>query len=758
MLDELRRWPEWIQHDWGRYVDRAETWLLDNVQWLFDLFQAGFLAILTPVEDWLLWLPWPVIVGALALLGLVLAGWRMAAGITAALVFIGSMGLWGPAMATLALVLVSTLIAVVLGVPLGIAMARSEIANAAIRPLLDFLQTIPSFVYLIPAVLLLGIGRVSAALAIILYAIPPVIRLTNLGIRSVPEETVEAGIAYGATPWQLLRKVQLPLGFPTLMAGVNQTIMMALAMVIVASLIGAGGLGDEVLRGLNRLETGTAFTAGFAIVLLAIIIDRLSEAGASLRQRRRSGGGAADERVDRPGGEAQGDAQGEDAGEDAASEATGATRSNGQAQAPAQAPAPHDREGPDVVLRGLTKVFGPDPAQAQRLQASGATKAEILERAGATIAVDDVSLEVQPGETFIVMGLSGSGKSTLVRCLNRLIEPTSGTIEITGDDVTEMDASQLIELRRRRLGMVFQRFALLPHRNVLDNVAFGLELQGVDREERERSARSVLDVVGLAGWETSHPDQLSGGMQQRVGLARALAHDPDILLMDEPFSALDPLMRRQLQHELRDLQQRLRKTIVFITHDLDEALALGDRIAIMKDGRVEQIGAPDEILLHPASDYVASFVEGTDKTAVLTAADVMFRRVTTATLDQSPRVALHQMERLGLSSLFVTDADRRLQGLVTADAAVDAVQEGCADLRSAVLRQPATTSPEDPVQDLMSIAAWEPYPIAVIDERQRLRGYVARVSILRGLVGGDVEPPTVAGEPAADATIGAPSP
>ncbi|GEM_PF-3787 len=730
MLDELRGWPEWLQHDWGRYVDRAETWLLDNVQWAFDLFQTGFLALLTPVEDWLLWLPWPIIVGALALLGLVLAGWRMALGITVALLFIGSMGLWGPAMATLSLVLVATLIAVVLGVPAGIAMARSEIANTAIRPLLDFLQTIPSFVYLIPAVLLLGIGRVAAALAIILYAIPPVIRLTNLGIRTVPEETVEAGIAYGATPWQLLRKVQLPLGFPTLMAGVNQTIMMALAMVIVASLIGAGGLGDEVLRGLNRLETGTAFTAGFAIVLLAIIIDRLSEAGANLRQRRRGSNGGGDEQVERPAGAAEPAATRRDATH---AQAVGADQ--------------HDREGPDVALRGLTKVFGPDPAEAQRLQASGATKAEILEHAGATIAVDDISLEVQPGETFIVMGLSGSGKSTLVRCLNRLIEPTSGSIEIAGEEVTEMDDAALIALRRQRLGMVFQRFALLPHRDVLDNVAFGLELQGVDKEQRRRTARSVLDVVGLAGWESSHPDQLSGGMQQRVGLARALAHDPDILLMDEPFSALDPLMRRQLQQELRDLQQRLRKTIVFITHDLDEALALGDRIAIMKDGRFEQVGTPEDILLHPRSEYVASFVEGTDKTAMLTAEDVMFRRFATATVDQSPRVALHLMEREGISSIFVVDGHRRLQGLVTADAAIDAVNDGQADLRPSVLRQPAATRPDDRVQDLMSIAAWEPYPIAVVDAEQRLVGYVARVSILRGLVGSSVDSPAEAIEP-----------
>ncbi len=252
-----------------------------------------------------------------------------------------------------------------------------------------------------------------------------------------------------------------------------------------------------------------------------------------------------------------------------------------------------------MSVKGLTRVFGPDPDKALELHRSGRSKQEIYEETGATLALNNVSLDIMPGEIFVLMGLSGSGKSTLLRCINRLIEPTAGEIRINGEDIVGMSQDELRETRRRRLGMIFQNFALLPHRTVLENVAFGLEIQGVPADERSRKAEEVLQMVGLGGYGGSMPSGLSGGMKQRVGLARALTSDPDILLMDEAFSALDPLIRREMQDELLDLQQRLAKTIIFVTHDLDEALKLGDRIALMKDGAIVQVGTPEEILTNP---------------------------------------------------------------------------------------------------------------------------------------------------------------
>jgi glycine betaine/proline transport system ATP-binding protein len=278
---------------------------------------------------------------------------------------------------------------------------------------------------------------------------------------------------------------------------------------------------------------------------------------------------------------------------------------------------------PHLEARGLTKVFGPDPASVVPLLERGVGKDEILERTGHTVGLQDVDVTVEPGETFVVMGLSGSGKSTLVRCLNRLIEPTAGTLTLDGIDVLSLGRSALRELRRRRMGMVFQRFALLPHRSVLDNVGFGLQVQGVARSERLRRAGAWVERVGLQGYEHALPRELSGGMQQRVGLARALATDPELLLMDEAFSALDPLIRREMQDELLRLQEELTKTIVFITHDLDEALRLGDRVAMLKDGLMVQVGTPADIVMHPADDYVRAFVEHVDRSRVLKVRHVM---------------------------------------------------------------------------------------------------------------------------------------
>jgi len=276
-----------------------------------------------------------------------------------------------------------------------------------------------------------------------------------------------------------------------------------------------------------------------------------------------------------------------------------------------------------VSCRGVWKVYGPKAERIVGSPQADLPRAELLEKTGCVTAVRDVSFDVAPGEVFVVMGLSGSGKSTLVRMINRLHEPTAGQIVIDGEDVVKLSEERLRQIRRNKISMVFQHFGLLPHRRIVDNVAFGLEVQGIEREERERKAEEVLVVVGLGGWGKHYPDELSGGMQQRVGLARALATNPEIMLFDEPFSALDPLIRRDMQDEVIRLQREVRKTMIFITHDLMEALKLGDRIAIMKDGAFVQMGTPEEVVSKPADDYVADFIRDVPRAHVLTARTIM---------------------------------------------------------------------------------------------------------------------------------------
>ncbi|MQF48774.1 glycine betaine/L-proline ABC transporter ATP-binding protein [SAR202 cluster bacterium AC-647-N09_OGT_505m] len=275
-----------------------------------------------------------------------------------------------------------------------------------------------------------------------------------------------------------------------------------------------------------------------------------------------------------------------------------------------------------ISCRNLYKIFGDDPSRQLQSLGSHESREELLARTGAVVAVRDVSFDVQIGETFVIMGLSGSGKSTLVRCLSRLIEATSGEIWIDGEEIGAMDSRALREFRRHKVAMVFQHFGNLPHKNVLDNVAYGLEIQGMNRSLRSSRALEVIELVGLLGWEYNYPHELSGGMQQRVGLARALAVDPEILLFDEPFSALDPLIRRDMQNELLNLQRKVKKTIVFITHDIIEAVKLGDRVAIMKDGRFIQIGTPTDVIMNPVNEYVRDFVEDVPRSKVLTASSV----------------------------------------------------------------------------------------------------------------------------------------
>ncbi|MBO8127635.1 MAG: glycine betaine/L-proline ABC transporter ATP-binding protein [Peptococcaceae bacterium] len=387
-----------------------------------------------------------------------------------------------------------------------------------------------------------------------------------------------------------------------------------------------------------------------------------------------------------------------------------------------------------IVVRNLSKIFGDHPEKALKLIEEGCSKEEILEKTGQTVGVSNASFEVDEGEIFVLMGLSGSGKSTLMRCLNRLIEPTSGEILIDGKNVVDLDEEGLLELRRKKASMVFQRFALFPHRTVINNVAFGLEIQGIDEKERLERARKVLEMVGLKQWENSLPDQLSGGMQQRVGLARALANDPDILLMDEAFSALDPLIRREMQNELLSLQSKVNKTIIFVTHDLDEALRIGDRIALMKDGHIVQIGTPEEILTNPANKYVRKFVEDVDMTKVLVAEGVMKAPVETVALKEGPRVALRAMREAGISSIFVVTRERKLAGIVTADDAYEARERGEKDLSKILITDVPTAKPDTPVSDLIPVLAESKFPVAVVNDDNKLLGVIVRGALLAGMV------------------------
>jgi glycine betaine/proline transport system ATP-binding protein len=386
-----------------------------------------------------------------------------------------------------------------------------------------------------------------------------------------------------------------------------------------------------------------------------------------------------------------------------------------------------------VLCQNLWKIFGPDPQHALTLIKDGMTKEEVQEQTGHVIAIRDISFDVKEGEVFMIMGLSGSGKSTLIRCLNRLMEPTKGQILVDGVDLATMDEMELRVARRHKLCMVFQQFALFPHRSVIDNVAYGLEVQGMGKEERHERAMGVLDMVGLNGWEYSYPDELSGGMQQRVGLARALAVDPEILLMDEPFSALDPLIRRQLQDEFINLMETVHKTIVFITHDLNEALKLGERVAIMKDGQFVQLGTPEEIVAGPADEYVTEFVRDVPRGKVVLVRNIMREPEVTLYSWQGPKVAIHDMRENDVQYAFVMDPGRRLRGIVTFDEARQAIKEGVTRLSKMVKGNALQIGPDQPIEELIPLAATTDNPVAVIDEDERLIGEVPRVALLWGM-------------------------
>lgn len=383
-----------------------------------------------------------------------------------------------------------------------------------------------------------------------------------------------------------------------------------------------------------------------------------------------------------------------------------------------------------VEIEHLTKIFGKRVKPALQMVQQQASKTEILKKTGATVGVYDANLSIEEGEIFVIMGLSGSGKSTLIRLLNRLIEPTSGSIKIDGEDISTMSKEQLLEVRRKKMSMVFQSFGLFPHRTILDNTEYGLEVQGVPKEERRERAEKALDNANLLAFKDQYPNQLSGGMQQRVGLARALANNPEILLMDEAFSALDPLIRRDMQDELLDLQANASQTIIFISHDLNEALRIGDRIAIMKDGQIQQVGTGEEILTAPANDYVRAFIEDVDRSKVLTAERIMIPPITTNIDVDGPAVALKKMRTEEVSGLVAVDRRRQFQGFISSEDALRARRENIG-LRDVMTEMP-TVARDMLVADIMPLIYDAPTPLAVVDNG-RLLGVIIRGRVLEAL-------------------------
>ncbi|MCP8615711.1 quaternary amine ABC transporter ATP-binding protein [Salirhabdus salicampi] len=386
-----------------------------------------------------------------------------------------------------------------------------------------------------------------------------------------------------------------------------------------------------------------------------------------------------------------------------------------------------------VQVNNLTKIFGSRPNTVLKKLQNGKTKDEILKETGHTVGINNVSFSVKQGEMFVIMGLSGSGKSTLIRCLNLLNKPTHGEIKVDGDNIVDYQKKELREFRQNKISMVFQHFGLFNHRDVISNVEYGLEIKNVSKEERYEKAKTALANAGLAGWEHKFPNELSGGMQQRVGLARALANDPDILLMDEPFSALDPLIRRDMQLELMELQEKLQKTIIFITHDINEAFRIGDRVAVMKDGQVEQIGTPEEIIENPNSEYISDFVQDIDRSKVLQAQNVMTQPTALVSIKEGIKSAIKEMKDNNISSVFVVDKNRNLKGLLTIDKAIEGLNEK-KKMEELLDKNYITTEPETYVQDLIADATESKYPITVVNEDGRLLGIVSRVSVLSALI------------------------
>ena len=390
-------------------------------------------------------------------------------------------------------------------------------------------------------------------------------------------------------------------------------------------------------------------------------------------------------------------------------------------------------EAPLIEVDGLWKVFGDGPERVFQPEYAGMSRSDIQAGLGVVVALRDVSFQVDAGQIFVVMGLSGSGKSTLVRCLIRLIEATSGQIRFDGEDIIAYSQEELLQFRRSKVAMVFQHYALLPHRRVLDNVAYGLEIRGMEKEARYGAAAKAIENVGLKGWEDYYPHEMSGGMQQRVGLARALAVDTEVILMDEPFSGLDPLIRREMQDELVTLQAELQKTIVFITHDLNEALKLGDRIAIMRDGEVIQEGSPEEIVTLPSDDYVTEFVRDVSKAKVIRAKAIMRQPDVVVYEWQGPRAALHAMMNHGIDAAFLVARDFTLRGILTEEQARELVSQRTGTLEGVQVLEAVTAEPDDYIEAIVPKAAGTEYPIAVVGNNGSLLGEIPRGALLMGI-------------------------
>ncbi|UVQ46968.1 glycine betaine/L-proline ABC transporter ATP-binding protein [Parabacteroides faecis] len=391
-----------------------------------------------------------------------------------------------------------------------------------------------------------------------------------------------------------------------------------------------------------------------------------------------------------------------------------------------------------IEIKNLSILFGPEKSRAKKMILKGKSKQEILKETGCTVAVRNANLEIEEGEMFVIMGLSGSGKSTLLRCINRLNEPTMGEIRVNGIDITRSSDKELLQIRRKELAMVFQHFGLLPHRTVLNNVSFGLELQGVPKQEREKKALESILQVGLKGYENQRVDELSGGMQQRVGLARALANNPEVLLMDEAFSALDPLIREQMQDELLLLQEKMKRTIVFITHDLDEAIKLGDRIAIMKDGVIVQVGTPEEILTDPANDYVTRFTESVDRGRIVTASSIMLRQPIVVRIKRDgPETILRKMRERRLYALPVIGNDDQFIGEIHYKDVLNLRKEGGKDISPIIKKEVPSVLENTIVEDMLPLLSKVRQALPVVDESNRLLGVIPPSAIIIEMTGKD---------------------
>lgn len=386
-----------------------------------------------------------------------------------------------------------------------------------------------------------------------------------------------------------------------------------------------------------------------------------------------------------------------------------------------------------ISVQSLSKLYGTERNRAIKLRKQGFSKDDIYKRTGVTVALWDVSLNIKKGEIFVIIGLSGSGKSTLIRCFNMLNKPTSGSILFNDEDISKFNKEQLEDYRRNKISMVFQNFGLMSHRNVIGNVEYGLEIKGLSKEERQSKSLEMINMVGLEGLENEPITSLSGGMMQRVGIARALANDPEILLMDEPFSALDPLVRKDMQFELLSIQRKLEKTIIFITHDIDEAFKLGDKVAILRDGELIQVDTPEEMAENPTDDYVKSFIDGADKSQVISVKNVMIRPNSIVRIRDTPNYAINIMKSNGVSSAYVVGEKMKLEGVITIDDAIHANREKLS-ISDMLIKDIMTTSPDALLTDIMEMAAETQFPIAVINEQGSLKGIVSKVHVLTSIL------------------------